>query len=87
MADAALNNPDGIVRQVLFPIVSENTLNALVKEFKNTGSHYKQKIYTVMRVLNVNEKFALARITAAAPTHSVSSPPSPCCRSEAVLAR
>jgi hypothetical protein len=31
------------------PVVSENTLKALVKEFKNTGSQYKQKIYTVMR--------------------------------------
>ncbi len=38
-------------------------------------------------VLNVNKKFGSARITAAAPAHSVSSPPSPCCRSAAVLAR
>lgn len=49
MADAALNNPDGIIKEVLFPVVSENTLKALVKEFKNTGSAYKQKVYTVMR--------------------------------------
>lgn len=49
MADAALNNPDGIVRQVLFPVVNENTLAALVKEFKNTGSAYRQKVYTIMR--------------------------------------
>lgn len=49
MADAALNNPDGIVKQVLYPIVNENTLTNIVKEFKNTGSSYKQKVYTVMR--------------------------------------
>lgn len=49
MADAALNNPDGIVKNVLFPVVNENTLKALVKEFKNTGSQYRQKVYTVMR--------------------------------------
>ena len=49
MADVALNNPDGIIKQVLFPVVSENTLKALVKEFKNTGSQYRQKVYTVMR--------------------------------------
>lgn len=49
MADAALNNPDGIVRNVLYPVVNENTLKALVKEFKNTGSKYRQKVYTVMR--------------------------------------
>ena len=49
MADAALSNPDGIIKQVLFPVVSENTLRALVKEFKNTGSAYRKKVYTVMR--------------------------------------
>jgi TnpA family transposase len=49
MADAALNNPDGVVRKVLFPIVNETTLKALVKEFKNTGTQYRQKVYTVMR--------------------------------------
>lgn len=49
MAEAALNNPDGVIKKVLFPVVSENILKALVKEFKNTGSAYKQKVYTVMR--------------------------------------
>ncbi len=49
MADAALNNPDGIIKKVLFPVVSENTLRALVKEFKNTGAQYRQKVYTIMR--------------------------------------
>lgn len=49
MADAALNNPDGIIRKVLFPVISENTLRALVKEFKSTGAQYRQKVYTIMR--------------------------------------
>lgn len=49
MADAALNNPEGIVKNVLFPVVSENTLTNLVKEFKNTGAAYREKVYTVMR--------------------------------------
>ncbi|WP_160692552.1 Tn3 family transposase [Clostridium sp. C2-6-12] len=49
IADAALNNPDGIVKQVLFPVVNETTLSNIVKEFKNTGTAYKQKVYTVMR--------------------------------------
>lgn len=49
MADAAIKNPDGIIKNVLFPVVSENTLRALVKEFKNTGAQYRQKVYTVMR--------------------------------------
>ncbi|SHK42077.1 Tn3 family transposase [Tepidibacter formicigenes] len=54
MADAALNNPDGIVKEVLFPIVNENTLTSLVKEFKNTGSAYKKKVYTLMRLSYAN---------------------------------
>lgn len=49
MADAAINHPEGIIKDVLYPVVSENTLKALVKEFKNTGSAYRQKVYTVMR--------------------------------------
>jgi TnpA family transposase len=49
MAEAALNNPDEVVKKVLFPVVSENTLRALVKEYKSTGSAYRQQVYTVMR--------------------------------------
>ena len=49
IADLALNNPDGVVKNVIFPVISENTLKALVKEFKNTGSNYRQKVYTVIR--------------------------------------
>jgi hypothetical protein len=49
MAEAALNHPDEVVKKVLFPVVNENTLRALVKEFKNTGSAYRQQVYTVMR--------------------------------------
>ncbi|TCO70421.1 Tn3 family transposase [Marinisporobacter balticus] len=49
MAEAVLNNPDGIVKDVLFPVVSEQTLKALIKEFKNTGVAYRKKVYTVMR--------------------------------------
>lgn len=49
MADVAFNNLDGIIKQVLFPVVNENTLKVLVKEFKSTGAQYRQKVYTVMR--------------------------------------
>ena len=49
VAEVAINNPDGIIKHVLFPVVGENTLKSLVKEYKNTGSQYKQKVYTVMR--------------------------------------
>ena len=49
MADAALNNPEGIIKHVLFPVVGEKTLRALVKEFKSSGEQYRQKVYTVIR--------------------------------------
>jgi len=72
MADLALSNPDGIIKKVLFPIVNENTLKALVKEFKSTGSAYKQKVYTVMRasagkatpygVYDVNNKLGFVNV-------------------------
>lgn len=49
MAEQALDNPDGIIRDVLYPVVSKETLKELVKEFKHTGPAYKQKVYTIIR--------------------------------------
>jgi Transposase and inactivated derivatives, TnpA family len=49
VAEVAVKNPDGIISDVIFPIVSENTLKALVKEFKGTGTQYRQRVYMVMR--------------------------------------
>ena len=41
IADASLGKPDGIVREVVFPVVSEETLRDLVKEWKATGPTYR----------------------------------------------
>ncbi len=49
MAEKAVEQPDGIVRDVLFPVVGEDTLKDIVKEMKHTGPSYKQKVHTVMR--------------------------------------
>lgn len=49
MADVALSNPDGIVKEVIFPIANENILKSLVKEYKNTGTKYQEKVHTVVR--------------------------------------
>jgi len=38
-----------VVRDVVFSIVSEQTLRDLVKEYKSTGSAYQQKVQTMMR--------------------------------------
>jgi len=49
LAEAALNQPDGVVREVVYPVVGEQTLKNLVREFKSSGNAYREKVYTVMR--------------------------------------
>jgi hypothetical protein len=49
LAETALAYPDGIIREVLFPVVDEQTLADLVKEFQATGPAYRQQVSTVMR--------------------------------------
>jgi hypothetical protein len=49
LADAALAQPDGVVREVVFPVVGEQTLQNLVKEWKATGPTYRVTLRTVIR--------------------------------------
>lgn len=49
LADASLAHPDGIVREVVFPVASEQTLRDLVKEWKSTGATYRTTLRTVIR--------------------------------------
>jgi hypothetical protein len=49
LADAALTHPDGVIREVVYPIVSEPTLRALVKEWKATGPAYRTTLRTFIR--------------------------------------
>jgi hypothetical protein len=49
VAGAALGKPDGIVRDVVFPVVGEQTLRDLVKEAKATGPTYRTTLRTVIR--------------------------------------
>ncbi len=44
IARAALDNPDGTVRDVIFPVVGEQTLRDLVQEFKASGSYFTQQV-------------------------------------------
>jgi TnpA family transposase len=46
---AGRDSPDGIIREVLFPVIDEQTLADLVKELKSTGPAYRQHVSTVMR--------------------------------------
>lgn len=49
LADATLTQPDGVVRDVVFPVVGEQTLRDLVKEWKATGPTYRITLRTVIR--------------------------------------
>lgn len=49
LAEVTVANPEGIVQEVVYPVVGKQTLIDLVKEFKSTGTAYRQKVYTFMR--------------------------------------
>ncbi len=68
LADATLAQPDGVVRDVIFPVVGEATLHDLVREWRATGpafhntrrafirnsykSHYRQMIPKLLATLD-----------------------------------
>ncbi len=49
LAEAALQQPEGVVREVLFPVVGEQTLTALVKEYHSKGPVYRRHVHTLLR--------------------------------------
>ena len=49
LAEAALAHPEGVVKEIVFPIVNEATLRDLVKEWKATGPFYRYQVQTVIR--------------------------------------
>jgi TnpA family transposase/uncharacterized protein (DUF4415 family) len=49
IADAAVNHPEGAVKDVVFPVVSEEILRDLVKEFRASGPAFQQKVHKVLR--------------------------------------
>ena len=49
MAEASLASPDDLVREVIFPVVSEETLHELVREWKSKGSFYREKVLVAIR--------------------------------------
>ena len=49
MAEAALEQPNGVVKEVLYPVVSEQTLSDLVKEYRSNGPTYRRHVYTILR--------------------------------------
>lgn len=48
MAEAALTNPEGSVREVIFSVVGEDTLRQLIREFKASGD-YDEQVHRTLR--------------------------------------
>lgn len=49
IAEAASEQPDGTVRDVIYPIASEETLADLVREYKATGGAFKRRVHKLLR--------------------------------------
>jgi hypothetical protein len=49
LAEAAVDHPDGIVRDVVYPVVGEKTLRELVKEAKANDQAFAARVRTVLR--------------------------------------
>ena len=49
VAEASLGNPDGTVRDVVFPAVAERTLAELVREARAQGAAFREQVQTKMR--------------------------------------
>jgi hypothetical protein len=49
LAEAVVENPDGIIRDVIFPVVDEGTLRELIIDLRATSRTYRRQVQTVMR--------------------------------------
>ena len=49
VAEAAVNNPIGAVKNVIFPVASEGILKDIIKELKSSGPIYRYKVQNAMR--------------------------------------
>ena len=49
IAEVSIAEPNGIIEQVIFPVVSLKTLKDLLAEYKGTGLAYKRRVHDVTR--------------------------------------
>lgn len=49
IAEATLLNPEGQVKDVIYPVAGENILQNLLKEFKSSGPGYKHRVHKIIR--------------------------------------
>lgn len=49
MAEATVDQPDGVIKEVVYPVVSQKMLQNLVDEFKSLGVNTEQEVHESMR--------------------------------------
>jgi TnpA family transposase len=49
VAEAAVDNPEGVVREVIFPAAGQSTLEALAREAQALGAPRSRRVYTAVR--------------------------------------
>src|SRR6266702_1994233 len=49
IAEAAVEHPDGLVREVVFPVASETLLRDLIEEYQSKGSAFRRQVHTIIR--------------------------------------
>lgn len=49
VAEAAVGRPEGVVREVIFPVVGEQTFEALVREARVLGTPHSRRVHTAVR--------------------------------------
>ena len=49
MAEVFISNPEGMVKDVIYPVADEQTLRDLIAELQATGT-YSQQVRTKMRI-------------------------------------
>jgi uncharacterized protein DUF4158 len=49
VAEAAVGRPEGVVREVIFPVVGEQTFEALVREARSLGTPQNRRVHTAVR--------------------------------------
>ena len=49
LAEAALNNPEGKVKDVIYPVVSPETLKEFIEDLQNNDKDYNNKVYKLLR--------------------------------------
>ena len=49
IAEVTVNHPDGVIKEVVYPVVGKQTLHDLVREFKATGAAYQQEVHMRIR--------------------------------------